>query len=176
MAAARVARVHVVLGAMDDIDFLHPVQVGDIAFLRLSVEASWRCSIEVGSQGLRRERPESFARPEPSTPIFFVKLGRGSEAGARAGPPWSRGLGGRGAFVEAHLAAPSASLAPPRRRAAALDTVRRGKTSAPWCSNPRAPCCPRIPVSGPDVSASSSWTIYEAGGILSMRLLSGPRS
>ena len=38
MAAARVARGTVLLGAMDDIDFLHPVKVGQIAILRAQVE------------------------------------------------------------------------------------------------------------------------------------------
>src|SRR5881397_635291 len=38
LAAVRVARGHVVLGAMDDIDFLHPVRVGQIAILRAQVE------------------------------------------------------------------------------------------------------------------------------------------
>src|SRR3989475_4635690 len=38
LAAVRVARGHVVLGAMDDIDFLHPVRGGQIAILRAQVE------------------------------------------------------------------------------------------------------------------------------------------
>jgi acyl-CoA hydrolase len=48
MAAARVARGTVVLGAMDDIDFLHPVKVGELAVLRAQVEAVGRSSLEVG--------------------------------------------------------------------------------------------------------------------------------
>ena len=48
MAAARVARGQVVLGAMDDIDFLHPVKVGEIAILRAQVEDVGRSSLEVG--------------------------------------------------------------------------------------------------------------------------------
>jgi len=48
MAAARVARGTVVLGAMDDIDFLHPVKVGEIAILRAQVEYVGRSSLEVG--------------------------------------------------------------------------------------------------------------------------------
>lgn len=48
MAAARTARGHVVLGAMDDIDFLHPVKVGEIAILRAQVEYVGRSSLEVG--------------------------------------------------------------------------------------------------------------------------------
>jgi acyl-CoA hydrolase len=48
MAAARVARGTVVLGAMDDLDFLHPVKVGQIAILRARVEHVGRSSLEVG--------------------------------------------------------------------------------------------------------------------------------
>ncbi len=48
MAAARVARGTVALGSMDDIDFLHPVRVGEIAILRARVEYVGRSSLEVG--------------------------------------------------------------------------------------------------------------------------------
>src|SRR5919106_1807831 len=48
MAAARVARGTVVLGSMDDIDFLHPVKVGEIAILRARVEYIGTSSLEVG--------------------------------------------------------------------------------------------------------------------------------
>src|SRR2546427_9818905 len=47
-AAARVARGTVLLGAMDDIDFLHPVRVGEIAILRARVEYIGTSSLEVG--------------------------------------------------------------------------------------------------------------------------------
>jgi acyl-CoA hydrolase len=48
LAAARVARGTVVLGATDDIDFLHPVRVGEIAILRARVEYVGNTSLEVG--------------------------------------------------------------------------------------------------------------------------------
>ncbi|MFQ5830787.1 MAG: acyl-CoA thioesterase [Candidatus Methylomirabilia bacterium] len=48
MAASRFARGVVALGAMDDIDFLHPVLVGHIAILRAQVEYVGRTSLEVG--------------------------------------------------------------------------------------------------------------------------------
>jgi acyl-CoA hydrolase len=48
LAAARLARGNAVLGAMDDIDFLHPVKVGEIAILRAQVEYVGRTSLEVG--------------------------------------------------------------------------------------------------------------------------------
>jgi acyl-CoA hydrolase len=48
MAAARVAHGTVVLGAMDDIDFLEPVRVGEIAILKAQVEYVGVTSLEVG--------------------------------------------------------------------------------------------------------------------------------
>jgi acyl-CoA hydrolase len=48
LAAGRVARGTVVLGAMDDIDFLSAVKVGQIAILRAQVEYVGRSSLEVG--------------------------------------------------------------------------------------------------------------------------------
>jgi acyl-CoA hydrolase len=48
IAASRVARGTVALGAMDDLDFLHPVRVGEIATLRAQVEYVGRSSLEVG--------------------------------------------------------------------------------------------------------------------------------
>src|SRR5206468_4939861 len=48
LAASRVARGTMVLGAMDDIDFLHPVKVGQIAILRARVEEVGTSSLEVG--------------------------------------------------------------------------------------------------------------------------------
>src|SRR3972149_2230635 len=48
IAASRVARGTVALGAVDDIDFLHPVLVGEIAILRAHVAYVGRSSLEVG--------------------------------------------------------------------------------------------------------------------------------
>ena len=48
LAASRVARGPVAVGAMDEIDFLHPVRVGEIAILRARVEYVGRTSLDVG--------------------------------------------------------------------------------------------------------------------------------
>src|SRR5207244_4343231 len=48
IAAERVARGTVALGSMDDLDFLHPVRVGEIAILRARVEYVGTSSLEVG--------------------------------------------------------------------------------------------------------------------------------
>src|SRR5262245_17937293 len=74
IAASRVARGNVVLGAMDDIDFLHPVKVGQIAVLRAQVEFVGRCSLEVGVR-VYAENPATGARALTlSSHLVFVKV------------------------------------------------------------------------------------------------------
>src|SRR5262249_7421770 len=74
IAAARVARGNVVLGAMDDIDFLHPVKVGQVAVLRAQVEYVGRCSLEVGVR-VHAEDPVTGRRALTlSSHLVFVKV------------------------------------------------------------------------------------------------------
>src|SRR5262245_57234407 len=74
IAASRVARGDVVLGAMDDIDFLHPVKVGEVAVLRAQVEYVGRCSLEVGVQ-VFAENPRTGVRALTlSSHLVFVKI------------------------------------------------------------------------------------------------------
>ena len=48
LAAHRHARSHVVTASLDHLDFLVPVQVGDMVILRSSVNRAFRTSMEVG--------------------------------------------------------------------------------------------------------------------------------
>ena len=48
MAACRYARSHVVTAAMDHIDFIQPVHVGDLLILKSSVNRAFNTSLEVG--------------------------------------------------------------------------------------------------------------------------------
>ncbi len=48
MAAMKVSRRSVVLGSMDDLDFLHPVALGHLVILRAQVEYIGTSSLEVG--------------------------------------------------------------------------------------------------------------------------------
>src|SRR5262245_30315830 len=74
IAAARVARGNVILGAMDDIDFLHPVKVGQVAVLRAQVEYVGRCSLEVGVR-VYAEKPATGERALTlSSHLVFVKV------------------------------------------------------------------------------------------------------
>jgi acyl-CoA hydrolase len=74
IAAARVARGNVILGALDDIDFLHPVKVGEVAVLRAQVEYVGRCSLEVGVR-VYAEKPATGERVLTlSSHLVFVKV------------------------------------------------------------------------------------------------------
>lgn len=74
IAASRVARGNVVLGAMDDIDFLHPVKVGEVAVLRAQVEYVGTCSLEVGVR-VYAENPATGDRLLTlSSHLVFVKV------------------------------------------------------------------------------------------------------
>lgn len=75
MAAARVARGSVVLGAMDDIDFLHPVSVGQIAILRAQVEYVGTSSLEVGVKVLAEQPWSGEVRHACTAYLTFVHLG-----------------------------------------------------------------------------------------------------
>jgi acyl-CoA hydrolase len=48
MAAYRHARTHIVTAAMDHIDFIHPVHLGDLLTLKSSVNRAFNTSMEVG--------------------------------------------------------------------------------------------------------------------------------
>ncbi len=61
MAAMRLARSSVVLGSMDDLDFLHPVALGDVVTLRAQVEYVGTCSMEVGVE-VHSEDPRQGTR------------------------------------------------------------------------------------------------------------------
>ena len=75
LAAARVARGHVVLGAMDDIDFLHPVRVGQIAILRAQVEYVGTSSLEVGVRVWAENVGTGERAVTLNSHLVFVKVG-----------------------------------------------------------------------------------------------------
>src|SRR2546428_2170737 len=75
LAAVRVARGHVVLGAMDDIDFLHPVRVGQIAILRAQVEYVGTSSLEVGVRVWAEDVATGARAVTLNSHLVFVKVG-----------------------------------------------------------------------------------------------------
>src|SRR6266705_2584477 len=75
LGASRVARGTVVLGAMDDIDFLHPVKVGQIAILRAQVEDVGTSSLEVGVRVFAEDVLTGERRATLNSHLVFVKVG-----------------------------------------------------------------------------------------------------
>src|SRR5919108_6394240 len=75
MAAARVAHGTVVLGAMDDIDFLHPVKVGQIAILKAQVEYVGTSSLEVGVRVWAEDVATGARTVTLNSHLVFVKVG-----------------------------------------------------------------------------------------------------
>src|SRR2546430_3971178 len=75
VAAARIARGPVVLGAMDDIDFLHPVRVGQIAILRAQVEHVGTSSLEVGVRVWAEDVATGARAVTLNSHLVFVKVG-----------------------------------------------------------------------------------------------------
>jgi len=89
LAASRVARGPVVLGAMDDFDFLTPIHQGEIVTMEAQVEFIGRSSLEVGVT-VDAELPQQHAaRHATSSHLAFVSLdehGRPRSVGTKITP------------------------------------------------------------------------------------------
>ena len=174
MAAARVARGHCLLGAMDDIDFLHPVKVGEIAVLRAQVEAIGRCSIEVGVQ-VFAENLETGQRTQTlNSHLVFVKVDEHLKP-----TPVPTTLAPRGAAEEALFAAAQERRQHRlgrlgRRAAAAADVRDDGEGELRWAFESCRSVLPEDTIFGSTMFPGKLlMDIDEAGGILSMRYIHG---
>ena len=187
MAAARVARGQVVLGAMDDIDFLHPVKVGEIAILRAQVEYIGRSSLEVGVR-VWAENVSTGARSVTlNSHLVFVSVGddiRPRPVRERIEPRGATEL----ALVEAARQRREQRLARwTKRRAQSQDAEPRttsnrpptaqGELEAPdttWRFESVRPVLPEDALFGTTMFAGKLlMALDEAGGILSMRYCRG---
>jgi acyl-CoA hydrolase len=174
IAASRVARGNVLLGAMDDIDFLHPVKVGEIAVLRAQVEYVGRCSLEVGVR-VYAEKPATGERALTlSSHLVFVKV---DEHGKPL--PVPQEVGPRGAAEEALHAAAGARRAHRlerfARRAERMREVENdGSEQLRWTFESCRSVLPEDLLFGNTMFAGKLLLdIDEAGGILSMRYCRG---
>jgi acyl-CoA hydrolase len=89
LAASRVARGPVAVGAMDEIDFLHPVRVGEIAILRARVEYVGRTSLEVGVRVFSENAATGERHATLSSHMAFVAIDEAAHprpVGARVVP------------------------------------------------------------------------------------------
>jgi len=174
MAASRVARGHCLLGAMDDIDFLHPVKVGEIAVLRAQVEAIGRCSIEVGVQVFAENLETGLRTQTLNSHLVFVKV---NEHLKPALVPTS--LTPRGAAEEALFAAAQERREHRlgrlgRRAAAAADVRDDGDGELRWAFESCRSVLPEDTIFGNTMFPGKLlMDIDEAGGILSMRYIRG---
>jgi acyl-CoA hydrolase len=74
IAASRVAKGPVVLGSMDDTDFLHPVKVGEVAVLRAQVELIGRTSLEVGVRVFAENVASGRRATTLNSHLVFIKV------------------------------------------------------------------------------------------------------
>ncbi len=174
MAAARVARGQCRLGAMDDIDFLHPVKVGEIAVLRAQVEAIGRCSIEVGVQVFAENLASGQQTMTLNSHLVFVKVDEQLKP-----TPVPTTISPKGAAEEALFAAAQERrrhrlerLA--RRASAALQVRDEGEGDLRWVFESCRSVLPEDTIFGNTMFPGKLlMNIDEAGGILSMRFCHG---
>jgi acyl-CoA hydrolase len=174
MAAARVARGQVVLGAMDDIDFLHPVKVGEIAVLRAQVEAIGRCSIEVGVKVFAENVQSGRRALTLNSHLVFVKVDEDLKPVPVPATLVPRGPAEEALFVEAQERRRQRLERLIRRRAAALDTVDEAEEQPRWALESSRAVLPEDTLFGHTMFPGKLlMDIDEAGGILSMRYCRG---
>jgi acyl-CoA hydrolase len=174
IAASRVARGDVVLGAMDDIDFLHPVKVGEIAVLRAQVEFVGRCSLEVGVR-VYAENPRTGERALTlSSHLVFVKVDEHVKP-----VPVPQRITPRGAAEQAILAGAQERrnrrlLRFARRAERAAETADDGTEELRWSFESCRSVLPEEALFGNTMFAGKLlMDVDEAGGILSMRYTRG---
>lgn len=77
MAAMKVARGTVVLGSMDDLDFVAPVAIGDLVTVRAQVEYAGRSSLEVGVEVHAEDPKQGGARLTTASHLAMVAVDDG---------------------------------------------------------------------------------------------------
>jgi len=173
MAAARVARGQVVLGAMDDIDFLHPVKVGEIAVLRAQVEAIGRCSIEAGVRVFAENVQSGRRALTLNSHLVFVKVDEDLKPVPVPATLVPRGPVEEALFAEARERRRQRLERLARRRAGALDTVDEAEEPR-WTLESSRAVLPEDTLFGHTMFPGKLlMDIDEVGGILSMRYCRG---
>ena len=116
IAAVRHAGSRVVTAAMDRMNFLHPVYVGQLVTVRASVNAAWRTSMEVGVR-VESENVRSGERTHTST-AYLTMVALDEEGRPATVPP-----------LEPR--APKSNAAPARRSCAATAGWPNASASRP---------------------------------------------
>ena len=175
LAAVRVARGHVVLGAMDDIDFLHPVRVGQIAILRAQVEYVGTSSLEVGVRVWAEDVATGARAVTLNSHLVFVKMGddvRPRRVPVKIEPEDEAET----QLVEAARLRREARLARFAQKAARLrDTTTEPERDVRWRFESTRSVLPEDALFGNTMFVGKMlMALDEAGGILSMRYCKGP--
>jgi acyl-CoA hydrolase len=79
MAAMRHARHPVVTASVDQLNFLHPVRIGQLIQLRSSVNRAFRTSMEVGVKVIAEDLTTGESRHTTSAYVTFVALDAGGK-------------------------------------------------------------------------------------------------
>jgi acyl-coenzyme A thioesterase 7 len=174
MAAARVARGTVVLGAMDDIDFLHPVKVGQIAILKAQVEYVGTSSLEVGVRVWGEDVATGARTVTLNSHLVFVSVDDDAKPRAVGASIEPRGAAER-ELVEAAQARRSQRLARFADRARRVSDVDdEGDAELSWRFESARAVLPEDALFGNMMFPGKMlMELDEAGGILSMRYCRG---
>jgi acyl-CoA hydrolase len=178
LAASRVARGTVVLGAMDDIDFLHPVKVGQIAILRAQVEDVGTSSLEVGVRVFAEDVLTGERRVTLNSHLVFVKVGEDIKPRPVGVSIEPRGAAEK-ALVEAARARRQQRLARFAARAARLpggadEDQDPSDVDVGWRFESTRSVLPEDALFGNTMFVGKMlMALDEAGGILSMRYCKG---
>lgn len=173
MAAARVARWTVALGSMDDIDFLHPVRVGEIAILRAQVESVGNSSLEVGVRVWSENVATGERAVTLNSHLVFVSVGADGRPRPVADKIAPRDARER-AIVEAARQRRDERLARFAKRTDRLRDVADEGNDIRWRFESARSVLPEDALFGSMMFAGKLLKdIDEAGGILSMRYCRG---
>jgi acyl-CoA hydrolase len=178
LAASRVARGTVALGAMDDLDFLHPVKVGQIAILKARVEDVGRSSLEVGVRVFAEDVVTGERRATLNSHLVFVKVDEAVRPRPVEAKIQPRDIA-ESALVEAARARREQRLARFAERAARLTESADAELDASdadggWRFESTRSVLPEDALFGNTMFVGKMlMALDEAGGILSMRYCKG---
>jgi len=79
IASVRHARAAMVTAAVDGLQFLHPIKVGDLIILRARVTAAWSTSLEVEVEVFSEETLTGVRRMTSRAYLTFVAVDRGGQ-------------------------------------------------------------------------------------------------
>jgi acyl-CoA hydrolase len=174
IAASRVAKGNVVLGAMDDIDFLHPVKVGEVAVLRAQVEFVGRCSLEVGVRVFSENVMTGARAVTLSSHLVFVKVDERFRPVPVPGAILPRGADEAALFEAAQVRRQQRRERLLRRAARARDVADDGAEELRWRFESSRSVLPEDTLFGSTMFPGKLlMDVDEAGGILSMRYTRG---